>query len=301
MFTWKKLINLSLILFFVAFSLLVCFNKFNGTPLISGNNKQLQIYEWWHIECFEGGGKSRKNYLTQLSLNYEKNNPTQLFMVKSISADQLQEALRQNIPHLFSFSEQVAKIVLPYLVACNKEYNIKNNFLESATYNKKLMAIPFIASGYCYFTKTNSKEPLSLYSANNNFHSAIPILNGQSINDGNSLSSYDCYTKFVNKTNIKLLGTARDLFRIKNLENLGRFSCTYEPVSIFTDLVQYIGITSNNKNVLNFVDYVMSDKNQQKLTDLSLFSTKHIKLYTESTYSTMEQALSTCFVPNIFV
>ncbi len=297
---FKKIFNMFIIVFFAAFSILFCLNRFDTTPFISGNNQQLQIYEWWHIESFEGGGKNRQNYLTQLSLEYEKSNSTQLFMIKNISPDQLEEALNSNTPHLISFSEQVAKIVLPYLTPFNKEYDIKDNYLQSAQHNGKLMAIPFIASGYCYFTKTEIKQPLNLYTANNNKHNALPTLNNQPINEGNTLSSYECYSKFVNKSNIKLLGTARDLFRIKNLESLGRFSITYEPVTTFTDLVQYIGITSSNKSVLKFVEYVMSDTNQRKLADLSLFSTKHIKLYTETTYVAMEQALGTCKVPNIF-
>ena len=220
-------------------------------------------------------------------------------MVKRIEADQLEEALKQNTPHLISFSEQVAKIVLPYLQSFDNEYNIQDNYLESATYNKKLMALPFIASGYCYFTKTNSKE-LNLYTTNNNLHNALSLTSNEIINNGQTLSSYECYAKFVNSNNIKLLGTARDLFRIKNLESLGRFNVTYEPVPTFTDLVQYLGKTTNNKEVTKFIEYVLSDTNQRKLSDLSLFSTKHLKLYTEPTYAQMEINLQSCYVPNIF-
>ena len=295
----KKIINIALIVFFIAFSALFCLYKFNNTPLIEGNNSTIQIYEWWHIESFEGGGANRQNYLNQLALNYEKENPTTLFMVKRIEADQLEEALKQNTPHLISFSEQVAKIVLPYLQSFDNEYNIQDNYLESATYNKKLMALPFIASGYCYFTKTNSKE-LNLYTTNNNLHNALSLTSNEIINNGQTLSSYECYAKFVNSNNIKLLGTARDLFRIKNLESLGRFNVTYEPVPTFTDLVQYLGKTTNNKEVTKFIEYVLSDTNQRKLSDLSLFSTKHLKLYTEPTYAQMEINLQSCYVPNIF-
>lgn len=297
---FKRIFNVFIIVFFIAFCTLFCFAKFNKISLISGHNEQLQVYEWWHIESFEGGGKNRQNYLNSLALDYEKINPTQLFMIKNVAADQLESALSQGTPHLISFSEQVAKLVLPYLSSFDKEYNIKDNYLQSANYNGKLMAIPFIASGYCYFTKTDAKQPLNLYTANNNMHSASPILENQVKNDGNTLSSYECYSRFVNKPNIKLLGTARDLFRIKNLENLGRFTVAYEPVSTFTDLVQYLGITSHNESVLKFVNYIISDTNQRKLADLSLFSTKHLKLYTEPTYSAMERALDSCFVPNIF-
>lgn len=295
----KRIINIGLIVFFIAFSILFCLNKFNNTPLISGNNNNLQIYEWWHIESFEGGGANRQNYLNQLALNYEKENPTILFMVKSIESDQLEKALTQSKPHLISFSEQVAKIVLPHLKEFTNEYNIQNNFLESATLNGKLMALPFIASGYCYFTKNNSQN-LNLFTANNNLHNALSLTSGEIVNNNQTLSSYECYTKFVNSNNIKLLGTARDLFRIKNLESLGRFNINYEPVSTFTDLVQYLGKTVDNKDITKFIDFIMSDINQHKLTNLNLFSTKQLNLYTEPTYSIMEKSLSTCYVPNIF-
>lgn len=297
----KKIVNIGLILFFITFSVMICLNKFENIPLINGNKNNIKIYEWWHIESFEGGGANRQNYLSSLALEYEKEHPTILFMVKRIEPDQLEEALTVNTPHLISFSEQVAKIVLPYLQQFDNEYGIQDNFLKSATYNGKLMALPFIASGYCYFTKSNSKDDLKLYTANNNLHNALNLVDISTINKGETLTSYECYTKFVNNSDIKLLGTARDLFRIKNLENLGRFSVTYEPVSNFTDLIQYLGAISYDDNIKNFISYVMSDTNQYKLSNLKLFSTKHLKLYTEPIYSEMEQSLSTCIVPNIFI
>lgn len=297
---FKKIINISLLVFFVVFSALFCINKFNKTPLITNNNKHLKIYEIWHVESFEGGGANRQNYLNSLAVNYEKQNPTTLFIIKGINYNELENALNKNTPHLISFSEQVAKIVLPHLKELKNEYNIQQNLLNSATFNGKLMAIPFIASGYCYFTKTTNTENLQLYTANNNLHNATSLTNNQTINNGHTLSSYECYTKFVNSNNIKLLGTARDLYRIKNLERLGRFSVNYQPVSTFTDLIQYLGITSIDNEVLNFVKYIMTESSQQKLSELNLFSTTHLKLYSEPTYSLMEQALTTCHVPNIF-
>ena len=300
MFSFKKIINITLFVFVVAFSVLVCFNKFNRSNLISNNNNQLQIYELWHIESFEGGGQSRQNYLTQIALNYESEKPTHLFMVKTVEADQLKNALQQNTPDLISFSEQVAKTILPYLTCFEDEYDVQPHYLDSARYNGKLMAVPFIASGYCYFTKTTSNQNLSLYTANNNLHSATPVVIGANINNGKTLSSYQCYTQFINNNNIKLLGTARDLFRSKNLESLGRFSINYEPVSTFTDLIQYIGVSTAKPEVLNFVNYLLSNANQRNLANIGLFSTKHLKLYTEPTYAQMEQALTTCKINNIF-
>ena len=298
--SFKKIFNLLLIVFFIAFGVFVCINKINNTSLINDTNKNLQVYELWHIESFEGGGKNRQNYLNQLALEYEKYNPGILFMIKSINPEQLENALKQNTPHLLSFSEQVAKIVLPHLTEFDMEFDIQDHYLESATYNGNLLAIPFIASGYCYFTKTNSKDNLCIYTGNDSSHNATHLIESKNINNEQKLSSYQCYSKFVNSNNIKLLGTARDLFRIKQLENLGRFTINYQPISTFTDLVQYIGKSCNDKHVLKFINFIMNDLNQQKLVDLSLFSTKHLKLYSEPIYSAMETALTTCFVPNIF-
>lgn len=296
----KKIINLFVLMFFIAFSLLFCLNKVNKSHIISNNNSTPEIYELWHIESFEGGGLSRLTYLKNIALEYEKQNPNKLFIVKQIESDQLANALSKNFPHIISFSEQVAKDILPLLKNFDKEYNIQDNFLKSAQYNGKLMALPFIASGYCYFTKTSSKENLTTYTANNNLHTAIDITNNTNINNNQILSSYECYTKFVNSNNIKLLGTARDLFRIKNLESLGRFSVNYEPVSSFSDLVQYLGTTSNNPEVIKFIDFALSDVNQKNLTKFSLFSTKQLSLYTEPIYLQMENAINQCNIPNIF-
>lgn len=295
---FSKILNIFVFVFFIAFSSLFCFSKFDQIPITS-NNKQLKTYEWWHIECFEGGGANRQNFLNQLAIEYEKQNPTKLFIVKLVHADQLQGALSKNTPELISFSEQVAETVLPHLVEFHDEYEVRDNFLDSARYNGKLMAIPYIASGYCYFTKTNSSST-QLYTANNNMHSATPIIDNIKINNGATLSSYECYTQFVNRSDVKLLGTARDLFRISNLEQLGKLSVEYTPVDNFTDLIQYIGMTSNDEEINKFIKYILSDSSQQKLADLSLFSTKHISLYNNGNYSLMEKALQKCFVSNIF-
>ena len=65
----KQIVNTTLIVFFVAFTLLVCLQKFNKTPLIENNKPNLEILELWHIESFEGGGANRQNYLNQLALS----------------------------------------------------------------------------------------------------------------------------------------------------------------------------------------------------------------------------------------
>ena len=295
----KKIINIVLIVFVIAFTCFVCFKKSNSIELISGDEKNLQVYEWWHIESFEGGSANRAKYLKNLALEYEKSNPTKLFMVTVVQDDEIDELLQNSQPDIISFSEQTATTILPYLSEINKEYNIQDNFLESATFNGKLMAIPYIASGYCYFTKT--EKDINIYTGNTNKHNALSVLNTSQINDGQTLSQYECYTKFVNNNGIKLLGTARDLYRIQHLEEIGRLSANYDMVDTFTDLIQYLGIIKPSTEINKFIDFVMQDDNQIKLSKLGLFSTKHLTLYSASPYSDMESAIKKCFIPNIFI
>lgn len=298
MIKWSKVFTIFCIAFIALFSFSFCYKRLKQIPLISGESNQIEVYEIWHIESFEGGGKSRLSYLKSIALDYEKQYPTKLFMIKQVEAEQLESLLAQTTPALISFTEQSAKAVLPHLLEQSNEFDIQNNFLDSAKFNGELMAIPYIASGYCYITKANSADTI-LYTGNNSCHTATDFVS-QSVNENDKLSSYKCYSKFVNSNDIKLLGTFRDVYRVKNLQNLGRFQAEFTPFEQFTDLVQYMGVCSNNETVKNFIEFMMQDSYQYELRDLSLFSTKKLGLYTEPTYLTMENALCNITIPNIF-
>lgn len=299
MIKWSKLFSILCISFIILFSFSFAYCRLKEIPLISGEGEEIEVYEIWHIESFEGGSKSRLSYLKQIALDYEKQHPTKLFMVQLINEADLENRLSQSQPAILSFTEQTSKIILPYLLEQSEEFNINDNFIDSAKFGGKLMAIPYIASGYCYISKTESSNS-TLYTGNTNKHSASDFISS-SVNQSQTLSSYECYSQFVNSNNIELLGTFRDVYRVKNLQNLGRFQATFTPFEQFTDLVQYLGVCSNNNTVKDFVTFAMQDNYQFMLRDFSLFSTKHLGLYTEATYSKMEKALYNANIPNIFI
>lgn len=299
MIKWSKILSILFISFIALFSLTFCYSKLKHIPLISGDNSELSIYEVWHIESFEGGSRNRLSYLKQIALDYEKEHSTQLFMIRQVQASDLENLISQSRPALVSFTEETAKIVLPYLAQLSKEYGVAGHILESAEFNGKLMAIPYIASGYCYILKQSAKDT-TLYSGNNSCHTATDFISTQ-VNNNSSLSSYECYSKFVNSNDIQLLGTFRDVFRVKNLQNLGRFQANFTPFEQATDLIQYLGITNNSKEIQDFLQFIMQDKYQYNLRDLSLFSTKFFNLYTDEVYSKMENALKSIKIPNIFM
>ena len=111
-----------------------------------------KIYTVWHIETFEGGGKSRVQYLKNIARSIEKENDGVLFMVSLISPQELSANIASTKPDIISFGFGVGKQILPILNELNNTYEIRDNLIKSATYGNKLMALPYIASGYAKIT-----------------------------------------------------------------------------------------------------------------------------------------------------
>lgn len=294
-----KIFNFVLLISFVVFCSVFCFNNNSSFSLIKGESNSLNLYQVWHIESFEGGSYSRFQYLKNLALKYEKLFPNQLFLIKLVKEQDLSILLEESKPDLISFSEQTAKTILPYLQNLEEGFEVQENFLKSATFNNQLKCLPYIASGYCYFSK-NDGDSLNLFTANSNLHSATPILKNESVNENQTLTSYECYSHFINNKNSKLLGTARDLYRLTHLQELGRINFNCKPITQFSDLIQYIGVITACEQTHNFIKFVINNENQTSLSKIGLFSTKNLKLYTDTNYSSLEQAIKQCFVPNIF-
>ena len=107
-----------------------------------------------------------------------------------------------------------------------------------------------------------------------------------------------------------LLGTQRDLQRIKNRKDAGKESdFIVLNLSYYTDLVQYIGVVkSDDKNRQefseNFAEFLITDEIQQKLYEIGMFQTvlNNNVLYNDEYYHSMEMALkSVSRVDKIFV
>ena len=82
----------------------------------------------------------------------------------------------------------------------------------------------------------------------------------------------DAFLTFVSGKSKYLLGTQRDINRLENRE------LNYEiyPIKEFSDLYQYISITTNNKGkkliAEDFINYLISKDSQEKLFKIGMFS-----------------------------
>ena len=94
---------------------------------------------------------------------------------------------------------------------------------------------------------------------------------------------YDAYCDFLTGECNILIGTQRDLIKLRNREVLGKIDeLVVESVGGFTDLVQYMLITNNSKQryeyAQRFVQKLTEKKTQQKILESGLFSVdKNIK------------------------
>jgi len=290
---WKRCLSC---LFIITLGIYVCFfaiKEAKNFEIYSKPTIETKIYTVWHIETFEGGGKSRLTYLKTLANKIEKENSGILFHFSTIKPEKLEETLNSNVPDIISFGFGVGKILLPHLAVQDNSYSVRDELFASGSFANKLYAIPYIIGGYAHFSH-NKNNTQTIY-GNNNFTKPNNIENLTACP-----SQYEAYKKFANDKKINLVGTSRDLFRVNNLNEIGRTSATITPIDDYTDLIQYIATTKNDDITKLFISSLLSPEYQTKLTEYSLFSALNTKIYTQGIYNDMENAIFKASIPKVF-
>ena len=291
--SWKFVLSLILIIFLGLYVFVFAFKSVLNFNIYTKPSIETKIYSVWHIETFEGGGKSRLTYLKNLAAKIEKENKGVLFNISQIQPQKLESLLQINKPNIISFGFGVGKILLPYLTVQDNTYNVRDNLIDSGNFANKLYAIPYIIGGYAHFSH-NQANRQTIYGNNDFTHPQ---------NTENCIvypSQYEAYKEFVNNKKINLIGTSRDLFRVNNLNDIGRLSATITPIEDYTDLVQYVASTKNDDITKLFISSLLTAEYQAKLTDYHLFSTLNTKIYSTGIYNDMENAILKSSSPNAF-
>ena len=295
---WFKVLSVVLIGAISIYVLMFGMKRARNYEILKGDEKQQTIYTIWHVETFEGGGKARIDYLKTIARDMEKQDNQVLFMVKAVAPDKLSSELEVSQPDIISFGFGVGEIVLPHLIAQENTFDVRDELLESGSFNKKFYAVPYIVSGYAMFN--HSMTECEFHVGTNNYISPQNIYSSLNLQPKENESQYEAYKDFVYNKNVQLLGTARDLFRINNLNNIGRANAIINPINTYTDLIQYLGIINYNQTTQKFISLALSESYQNSLIDYSLFSSKYNKIYSSGIYNDMEDAIMSCAIPNCF-
>lgn len=296
---WVKIISLIIIAILVVYVPIVALKKAGDYEIYKEPEIDTKIYTIWHIETFEGGGKSRLQLLNSVAREIESQAPGVLIMVKKVEASKLVDELKNSKPDIFSFGYGVGKTILPVLTPFNTSYDLLDKMVESGTFNGNIYALPYMVSGYAMFS--HGGEFNNFYCGQNEFINPSAIYNGLSLTPYCTESQYNAYKHFIYDKKSKLLGSARDVFRVSNLNNVGRLSASITPVSEYTDLLQYLALTKSDDITKKFADLIFSDARQQELSSYNLFTGKNYKIYSSGIYSDMENALHEATIPNAFI
>lgn len=221
--------------FFIAF-----FCLYSKKPSANSINENIALTVW-QIDSFEGGKGSRAEYLQNLGNNFGKNENCYITVV-SLSAESARLNLSNgNIPDIISYGAGMFGV---------------EGYINDFTV--------WCRGSYCLLTLDNSSdfsdtsgENTVVNKGKDNYSDVAALFCG--LQNAKFESSTSAYVKLINGDCKYLLGTQRDIFRLKTRG----VTFSVKPVTTFNDLYQNISKTTNCANVTyaqKFIDYVVSKK-----------------------------------------
>ncbi len=229
------------------------------------------IISIWHIDTFEGGTGSRKSFLLNLALQFEKQNKNTLIMVSNYTIDGVKDAISKGkMPDMISYGNGVE-------ISGLKELNIKSENVYGKV-GDKTFAVPWCCGGYVLISKDKnlpqSKKLENLVVSQGEYTQPLLALNINGYLAGNIkvLSPQFAFAEFINGKSNYFVGTQRDVIRL----SYKNFDYQVIPLEGYNDLYQYISITAQEdekiKSAEKFIEFLLKDGTQKNLTKLNLFS-----------------------------
>ena len=217
----------------------LCF-AFNPQKSNAENNDK-SVLQLWQIDSFEGGKGSRADYLQKKGNAFSKEYGAYV-TVTALSAEAAVLNLENgNIPDLISYGAGI----------CGLESYI-GSFTTWCHGGYCLLAV----DGNADFTDVNAENTV-INSGKNNYTAAAAMFYG--LQNAECEKPSGAYVKLINGDYKYLLGTQRDIFRLKT-RGVG---FTVKPVTEFNDLYQNISVVDKSANfsvAQRFVGYLMSHR-----------------------------------------
>lgn len=218
-----------------------------GNSEVSNNDDEigLTVLNVWQIDNFEGGKGSRTTYLQKIGNKFSKNNECYI-VVTALSADAAKLNLDMgNIPDLISYGAGICGI---------------SDYLHGDE-------IIWCQGGYCYLTTDDSADFSDISAENTvinngtgNYAEITAILSG--IGEATVQKPTEAYVNLINKKFKYLLGTQRDVYRLKTRgENF-----KIKAIDAFNDLYQNISILTTDKSKIiyakKFVEEILNNSDE---------------------------------------
>lgn len=289
--TAYKVIAFILAIVVTVFGLTLGVNRIGEKDLSENSLAYKGILNLWHVDTFEGGTWSRKQFILSVARQFERENPNILVNVKQHTIESINSEIEKDLPDIISFGTGIN-------ITGMSELDIKAN--DACTLNGKTYAVPYLMSGYYIFSKTEIGDTTcfdKITISDSELTSPLTAFyeSGYTANKITVKSSVDAFYDFYLGDCQVIVGTIRDANRIiaKNL------SVYLTPLNGYNDLYQYISITSKSQikkaYAEKFINLLVSKPVQESVTKLSMLS-PYVKLYSEGLLSKCEEISPTLTV-----
>ncbi len=256
--------------FCICFTWLYGYKKIPETSFQNIDNYK-GILTLWQVDTFEGGTGSRRQFLLKVSRQFEKLYPGVLVMVFTYTYESAQTALKGGQkPDMISYGFGVD-------VTGAREIDVKEGTLGGVVGDKRY-AVAWCRGGYAFIVNQN------LYSGDSLPNSVTVSLNeynlpeialyqsGVTFDEVITLKQEKAYMQFVTGKTPCLLGTQRDLYRLKNRD----LPIKVTAIDGYNDLYQYISIIGDDqgkyKYCQEFIQLLSSEKIQTQLSSIGMMS-----------------------------
>ena len=237
---------------------------------LAGNADYKCIVNLWHVDSFEGGVGSRAEFLLRRAAEFEKTRAGVFVMVTPLTAANAAEKFANGeTPDIVSYGYGVeVKNFSPIRTEKKSAYG---------TLDGEVYAVPWCKGGYVVLSRGELPPDKTLKNAvvsKGPYTQPYAALaeSGFVLENAEEYAPLDAYYRFVGGMADILVGTQRDVNRLNAREE----SAHITPLGGYNDLYQYFSVTagSSEKKYYDeeFIDYVLSDGVQKKLTALGLFS-----------------------------
>ena len=221
--------------FFIAFACI--YSKRESANAV--NNDENTALTVWQIDSFEGGKGSRAEFLQRIGNEFSKKQDCYINVV-SLSADAARLNLANgNIPDIVSYGAGM--------------YGMESYVSDFAVWCRGSYCMLTLDTN-CDFADINAENTV-INSGKDNCSAVAALFCG--VNNGKFESPTAAYVKLINGEYKYLLGTQRDIYRLKTRN----VAFSVKPITEFNDLYQNISKTTkctNNLFAQKYIDYLLS-------------------------------------------
>lgn len=205
-----------------------------------GRKDELVVLTIWQIDSFEGGKGSRANFLQNVAENFYEEYGVYAKVTQMEHESVLINLQQGNVPDIVSYG------------ACS--YGLENYLIDGYQC--------WCYGSYCILSLNPSSdfgdvtaENTVINEGKNNFSRAAAMFAG--LGAAPALPSTAAYVKLIDGEYQYLLGTQRDVFRLKTRN----VSFSVKPVTEFNDLYQLVSVTTDvparAKAAAQYIDYLL--------------------------------------------